>query len=159
VAERFADGKASKGELTRVWEAAGEVSPSGHGAAARHHRWHQAHTAAWRVAASAACNAARIVLPTYSTPGDPSPAKEIVLLRDLFGDLFRLFAINQRWLTSEVVAVANGIYDDRAFECLPVLADALEDAGCSDTDILSPLHSPDPHVRGCWALDLILGKQ
>jgi hypothetical protein len=42
---------------------------------------------------------------------------------------------------------------------LAVLADALEEAGCNDAEILTHLRSPGPHVRGCWALDLILGKQ
>ena len=50
------------------------------------------------------------------------------------------------------------IYQERAFERLPILADALEEAGCDDPDILSHLRGPGPHVRGCWALDLVLGK-
>ena len=41
---------------------------------------------------------------------------------------------------------------------LAVLSDALEEVGCTDTALLSHLRSPGPHVRGCWALDLVLGK-
>lgn len=62
-------------------------------------------------------------------------------------------------LTSTVVALAEGIYQDRAFDRLPILADALEDAGCDDTDILTHLRGEGPHVRGCWAVDLVLGKE
>jgi hypothetical protein len=55
--------------------------------------------------------------------------------------------------------LAQGIYDERAFERLPILADALEDAGCTDAAILVHCRGPGPHVRGCWVVDLILGKQ
>ena len=54
--------------------------------------------------------------------------------------------------------VAATIYDDRAFDRLPILADALEDAGCDDHDILAHCRGPGPHVRGCWVVDLVLGK-
>jgi hypothetical protein len=49
-------------------------------------------------------------------------------------------------------------YDERAFERLPILADALMDAGCDNADILAHCRGPGPHERGCWAVDLILGK-
>ena len=54
--------------------------------------------------------------------------------------------------------LADGIQADQAFERLPILADALEEAGCADAGLLSHLREPGDHVRGCWALDLILGK-
>ena len=63
------------------------------------------------------------------------------------------------WKDGTVSKLAQGIYEDRAFGHLPVLADALEDAGCADADILGHLRGAGPHVRGCWALDLALGKQ
>ena len=50
------------------------------------------------------------------------------------------------------------IDDDRAFDRLPVLADALQDAGCDNADILTHCRSGGEHVRGCWVLDLLLGK-
>jgi hypothetical protein len=53
--------------------------------------------------------------------------------------------------------LATGIYEDRAFDRLPLLADALMDAGCADEQVLGHCRS-DGHVRGCWLLDLILGK-
>jgi len=55
--------------------------------------------------------------------------------------------------------MAQMIYENRSFGILAILADALEEAGCADTDILDHLRGPGPHVRGCWAVDLILGKQ
>jgi len=55
--------------------------------------------------------------------------------------------------------VSQVVYDERAFDLMPVLGDALEDAGCTDRAILDHCRSPGPHVRGCWVVDLILGKQ
>ncbi len=66
--------------------------------------------------------------------------------------------IDPAWLTFPVVLLATSICQDRTFDRLPILADALEDAGCDNPDILTHLRSDGPHVRGCWALDLILGK-
>ena len=62
------------------------------------------------------------------------------------------------WLTSTVLALAGGIYEERAFDRLPILADALMDAGCANDDVLNHCRSDGPHVRGCWVVDLILGK-
>ncbi len=80
------------------------------------------------------------------------------LLRDIFGNPFRPVAFDSSWLTSTVLALATGIYAERAFDRLPILADALQDAGCDNDDILTHLRSDGPHVKGCWALDLVLGK-
>jgi hypothetical protein len=63
------------------------------------------------------------------------------------------------WNGCAIRRIAQGIYDNRAFDRLPVLADALEEAGCHDPDILGHCRQPKEHVRGCWALDLILGKE
>jgi hypothetical protein len=63
------------------------------------------------------------------------------------------------WNGNTVRELAQGIYDGRAFDRLPVLADALEDAGCSDPYLLGHLRGPGPHARGCWAVDLLLGKE
>jgi hypothetical protein len=58
-----------------------------------------------------------------------------------------------------IVKIARSIYDDRLFSDLPVLADALEEAGCTDSDILNHCRQPGEHVLGCWAVDLLLGKK
>jgi hypothetical protein len=80
------------------------------------------------------------------------------LLRDVLGNPFRPAAIAPSLLTSTVVSLAEGIYADRAFDRLPILADALEDAGCDDPDLLGHCRGPGPHVLGCWVIDLVLGK-
>lgn len=77
---------------------------------------------------------------------------------DIFGNPFRLVVFHPEWRTETVVALARGCYDDRAWERLPVLADALEDAGCANGDILAHCRGPGPHVRGCWVVDAALGK-
>jgi hypothetical protein len=66
--------------------------------------------------------------------------------------------LDPSWRTSTVVALAEGIYADRAFDRLPILADALQDAGCGNEDMLAHCRSDGPHARGCWVVDLILGK-
>jgi hypothetical protein len=84
------------------------------------------------------------------------------LVRCLFGNPFGpARSVDPDWLTRDrgaVPCVASAIYFERAFDRLPILADALEDAGCTDTVLLGHLRGPGPHVRGCWALDLVLGK-
>jgi hypothetical protein len=89
----------------------------------------------------------------------PEQAQQAALLRDIFGDPFHPVALAPASRTAAAVALAQGTYDERAFDRLPILADALEDAGCADRAILDHLRGPGPHVRGCWALDLILGKE
>jgi hypothetical protein len=83
------------------------------------------------------------------------------LLRDIFGNPFRPEVIDAAWLLwkdGAVAKIAHSIYADRDFESLPVLADALEEAGCSNAAILSHCRTPAEHARGCWVLDLLLGK-
>jgi hypothetical protein len=81
------------------------------------------------------------------------------LLREVLGNPFRSVTLNPAWRTSNVTALAQAIYDDRAFDRLPILADALEDAGCDNADILNHCRQPGEHVRGCWVVDLLLGKE
>jgi hypothetical protein len=81
------------------------------------------------------------------------------LVRDIFGNPFRPVTINPAWRTSNVSALAQAIYADRAFDRLPILADALEDTGCDNADILNHCRQPGEHVRGCWVVDLVLGKE
>jgi len=64
----------------------------------------------------------------------------VALVRDIFGNPFRPVSVNPSWLSSTVVAIAAGVYQDRAFDRLPVLADALQDAGCDNEDVLN--HCP-----------------
>jgi len=84
------------------------------------------------------------------------------LLRCVFGNLFppspSVSPAVLAWNDATVCRIAEGIYEKRAFDRLPILADALLDAGCDDDELLSHCRSEGPHIRGCWAVDLILGR-
>jgi hypothetical protein len=83
------------------------------------------------------------------------------LLRDVFGNPFRGVpdrADCRAFGDAAVQALAGAVYEDGDFGSLPVLADALEDAGCAEPELLAHLRSAGPHARGCWALDAVLGK-
>jgi hypothetical protein len=85
------------------------------------------------------------------------------LLQDICGPLpFRPVSADPSWLSwngGTVPKVAKAIYQERAYDRLPVLADALEEAGCTDQEVLEHCRGPGPHARGCWVLDLLLGKE
>jgi len=81
------------------------------------------------------------------------------LLRDIVGNPFRPVTVDPTWQSNNVVGLAQAIYDDRAFDRLPILADALEDAGCTSPEILNHCRQPGEHVRGCWVVDLLLAKE
>jgi hypothetical protein len=95
---------------------------------------------------------------------EADPAEEIAqahLGRDLLGNPFRPATIDPAWLSwngETVVRLARMIYEELVFADLPVLADALEEAGCTDTAMLDHCRSGGEHVRGCWVIDLLLGK-
>ena len=94
------------------------------------------------------------------------------LFREIFGNPFQERTIVPEWMAngggsvprwatrvSETAkALADGIQTNQAFERLPILADALEESGCTDTELLAHMREPGRHVRGCWALELVLGK-
>lgn len=94
---------------------------------------------------------------TGSGKGDERAA-QCQLLRELFGNPFRPFVRDAGWLTPAVRAVAAHVYEREAWEEMPVLGDALEDAGCGDEQALGHCRAGGPHVRGCWVVDAILGK-
>jgi hypothetical protein len=96
-----------------------------------------------------------------SPGGDPDQA-HCDLLREVFGNPFRIPVIERPWLKwndGTVPRLAQAVYDERNFDLLPVLADALEDAGCAEAAILDHLRDLRPHVRGCWMVDLLLNKK
>jgi hypothetical protein len=103
---------------------------------------------------------------TYIGDGDPVARRNWLselrdlshLLHDIFGNPFRPITFDPAWLTSTAIQLARGIYDDRAFDRMPILADALQDAGCENATILDHCRGPGPHARGCFVVDLLLGK-
>jgi hypothetical protein len=100
------------------------------------HRWHQDYNAAAAEAREAQAHAVRCVL----------------------GNPFRPVVFDPSWQTSTAVALARQMYDSRDFSGMPILADALQDAGCEDAAVLAHCRGPGPHVRGCWVVDLVLGR-
>jgi hypothetical protein len=86
-------------------------------------------------------------------------ASQASLVHDLFGNPFRPASVNPAWTTRNVTALAETIYTDRTFDRMPILADALEDAGCANQDILAHCRGGGEHVLGCWVVDLLLGKE
>jgi hypothetical protein len=97
--------------------------------------------------------------------GPQERRSECHLVREVFGNPFRPVSLSPTWRTPQVVALAQADYEQRELPAgtldparLAVLADALEEAGCDQADLLGHLRGPGPHVRGCWAVDLLLGK-
>jgi hypothetical protein len=88
---------------------------------------------------------------------------QAAILRCLFGPrLYRAVPIDPTWLTwngGTVLKLAQIIHQERRFADLPILADALEEAGCGHKDILGHCREQGPHYRGCWVVDLLLGKK
>jgi hypothetical protein len=98
-------------------------------------------------------------------------AEQCRLLRDIFGNPFHPLPPRKgkrawedqkhhwlAWQDGTILNMAQAIYDDRAFDLLSVLADALEEAGCTNPDVLAHCRGSETHVRGCWLLDLLLKK-
>lgn len=171
VAERFADGQATRVEL----ETAGAVAVR-----ARMRGDPPAERATWALAVVHTCDATDMLLharqaadtaATLAAVGTPASFREGArilarrtqsrLLRDIVGNPHRPVAIDPAWVTwmdQTVPRFAQSIYDERAFDQLPILADALEDAGCTNEDVLRHCRSGGEHIRGCWVVDLLLGK-
>lgn len=80
------------------------------------------------------------------------------LIHCIFGNPFRPVTFAPSWRSESAVSLASAIYAERAFDRLPILADALEEADCDHADVLNHLRGPGPHARGCWVADGVLGK-
>jgi hypothetical protein len=92
----------------------------------------------------------------------PEQKQQASLVRCIFSNSLRSVSLNSEWLAwndCTIPKIAQAIYDERAFERVPILADALEEAGCTHADIVAHGRQPGPHVRGCWVVDLVLGKE
>jgi hypothetical protein len=173
VAERFADGRATELEL-------GQALPQAMAATGR--TQHAAVAAYWAATrkpsgplenafAAAAAAAARHAVEDAgggqavvwnATQADAS-RNQAALIREVIGNPFRPAGLGPGWLTwagGLVPQLAEGVYEDRAFDRMPVLGDALEEAGCTDEAVLGHCRQPPGgHVRGCWVLDLLLQKK
>jgi hypothetical protein len=97
----------------------------------------------------------------YHLTFDRATKTQVGFLRDIFGNPFRPAGIDPAWLAwrdGTVFRLGQTIYEDCRFDLLPILADALQESGCTNADILQHCHASGPHVRGCWVVDLLLGK-
>jgi hypothetical protein len=106
-------------------------------------------------------HAARAVAQAVVCLGSDAGAEERALCqlaRDVFGPPSRVASVAPAWRTPTVVGLAEAIYSGRTFDDLPVLADALEEAGCDDEGLIGHFRGPGLHMRGCWALDEVLGR-
>jgi hypothetical protein len=170
TAERFADGLASPQDLNRARSLASGSAQSAMTRVARSRRpvkvIEHVRVARLSFAADAALPDHHIDYSmTVSEPRrvfsqDPDVrAIGPSLIRCVFGNPFRPVTFDPRWRTADAVGLAEGIYHDRAFSRLPLLADALMDAGCDDEQVIGHCRSDGPHVRGCWVVDLVLGKE
>jgi hypothetical protein len=177
TSERYADGCASRAELraaqavmraeAEAWEqrVVEEMAalPRMHAAwaawAAASTAWVREEAAAARAARLAAKRAASAVYATTQESNEGSA--QCALVRDIFGSPLGPVPISEAWLhwqAGSIVQLARTIYDERRFGDLPLLADMLTDAGCDNVDILEHCRGGD-HVRGCWVVDALLGKQ
>lgn len=186
VAERFADGGATRDELKRAharaqaltkkleretqWVACFAAGAAQSTAYCRPKRYSEFESRSCAVSASdsavlAAASAANNGLVgeeanvRYAQGERSERAAQAPLLRDIFGNPLRAAVVpadSRR--TATVLAAARRIYDSRAFEEMPVLADLLKAAGCDESELLGHLRDGGPHVLGCWAVDLILSK-
>jgi hypothetical protein len=85
--------------------------------------------------------------------------RHLCLIRDVFGNPFRPATFFPEWQTDTALSLARQMYESCDFSAMPILADALQDAGCDSAEILDHCRGPGPHVRGCWVVDLVLGKE
>jgi hypothetical protein len=131
--------------------------------AARRLRMWGAHQNAWTAAVEAGRTARGLAAQIGAWAADAETKFECDLLREVFGNPFRPSTVDPAWLAWEggtVARLAGAAYEGRAFDRLPILGDALEEAGCADADLLAHCRQqPAAHVRGCWALDLLLAKE
>jgi hypothetical protein len=165
VAERFADGGATTGQRAaalreaRKYPARDTEAATYAAAAAKYAADRRALSAAWYAAEAAACHGGQ----RKARPAEEKA--QAALLRCIIGNPFRPLTLSPAWQTPQVVALAQAAYEQRDLPAgtldltrLAVLADALEEAGCTGQTILGHLRRPGPHVRGCWVVDLLLGK-
>ena len=164
LAEKCADGLVDHAALKALYPAADDKEDADcHGSGS---------DAAWTANASAyhARFLAMYFGPTSYPPGaklrsasqlehDREQSAQWAVLRCIFGNPFRSITLDPSWLNPTVTALAQSIYDDRTFDQLPLLADALVKSGCAVPEILEHCKGPGVHVRGCWVVDEVLGKR
>jgi hypothetical protein len=152
VAERYADGQASRADFRRLGYPAIGGPPS------------DVEVVVGQARADDAWIDERYFVECFANLYSPMAvgvAFDVVvgLVRDIFGNPFHPVTFPSEWRTDTAVTLARQMYESRDFSAMPILADALQDAGCDNEDILNHCRQPGPHVRGCWVVDLVLGME
>jgi hypothetical protein len=186
IAERFADGAASVAEFLKAEAVVRELmtalepqwrASDGVERVALHPTqaalalagivcWSEPQKAAWYAALNAHLEVPYLADPAVDVHSQQRWEGEVAekraqceLLREMFGNPFRPITLDPAWFTPTVTALARQMYESRDFYAMPILADALEDAGCDSDEILNHCRGPGPHVRGCWVVDAALDKE
>lgn len=162
VAERFADGAATEHELEAAGQDAWEFTNHTVNNDERFFDLDEGALNASDVAAWATewpAEPLRAAISAQRSLGASEGEEQTRLLRCIFGSPFHPVSFDPAWRAATVLALAQTIYDGRQFTDLPILADALEDAGCNNLKVLTHCRQPGVHTRGCWVVDLVLGKE
>ncbi len=169
IAERYADGEISEEKLGFAWGDARRAAQVAH----RREEETAEASAMWAVSMVCEADIGRAVavaglavrceaFPVEQGRLADAQRQQSLLLRDIVNNPFRQVILAPARLDRQdgtIPKLAQAIYNDRAFDRLPILADALEEAGCDNADILAHCRGPGPHTRGCWVVDLLLGKE
>jgi hypothetical protein len=165
VAERYADGAANRNELyearTKAWALGNKKEHARRDAGEAPSTLHPVFLAAY-AAEELIENAAVKIAQNLNNSGPLVRQGAAALLREVLGNPFQPVRVEPAWLTwreGAAVKVAKSIYEEKKFRDLPVLADALEEAGCEQEELLGHCRQGGEHVRGCWAVDLVLGRE
>jgi hypothetical protein len=169
VAEMYADGLAELTELDNIHSALKRRVDSRHDYHISAVHCLTGQDSNWLLAKHTAGDAAEAQAAAQRKPGEnrylsnvrrsAEKREQVVLLRDIFGPEPAHFPVlNPSWITTTAAELAKEIYRDRSFELLGALADSLRAAGCDDERLLSHCGQALPHCKGCWSLDLVLGR-
>jgi hypothetical protein len=186
TAERFADGAASVAEFlaaeAKVRELSNDLEPRWRASVGAERDalypthaalalagiscWWEPQKAAWYASSNAHFGLPYLVNPRVDVHSRERWEVEVSekraqceLLREIFGNPFRSVAFTSEWRTATAALLARQMHEARDFSAMPILADALQDAGCDNAAVLNHCRGPGPHVRGCWVNDLVLGKE
>src|SRR5262249_5536699 len=92
-------------------------------------------------------------------PDQAQLAERVAYLRDIFGNPFRPVAFSPAWRTENAVALARRMYESREVGAMRLLADVLQEVGCNNEEVLQHCRAAGPHGRGCWVVDMIVGRE
>lgn len=168
LAERFIAGEASKEELTKGWESTRQQWFARGSRSVSNTRQVQEQVAvamATEVTTPEAFSAAiaqtvhEVALAGYREGNKVGDTILCDLIREVFGNPFSPVTLERGFRTQSVASMAKAIDKNKTFEDMPILADALEDAGCDNEEILEHCRSGASHVQGCWALELVLARE